>query len=404
MNILVINQNAGSIEHGMEFRPYTFAREWTKAGHKVSIVGASYSHYRQKNIECAALVKENIEGIDYVWLPVPKYTGNGIDRVDNMKSFAKQLELYKDYFIDLQPTLVIDSSNNPLSSYCCYDITKQSGAKYIVELHDPWELLPMELDNMAEYNSMMHEAELFRCGHADKILTSLPKLEAYLEIYGLEHKKCWYIPNGVSLDEFGKVEPLDEAIMAELQEFRAKGKLLIGYAGTLDAEKALDVLLKAVRKAPDRVQFVILGDGQEKEQLMQIAEQYALQNVVFFGAVPKTMVPSFLKEMDWLYAGWRKNDIYRYGISNSKITEYMFASKPIIHSISADNDLVKLANCGISVPAEDVNALVAAIEKVEQRDESFGRSLGQNGRDYVANQLDYRAMAGWYLEVCRMGE
>lgn len=50
MNILVINHNAGSIEHGMEFRPYAFAREWIKSGHKVTIVAASFSHYRQKNV------------------------------------------------------------------------------------------------------------------------------------------------------------------------------------------------------------------------------------------------------------------------------------------------------------------------------------------------------------------
>lgn len=314
----------------------------------------------------------------------------------------EQLELYKDNLIDLQPNLVIDSSNNPLSSYCCYDIAKKSRAKCIVELHDPWELLPIELENIDEYNAIMHEAELFRCSHADKIITALPKLEAYLESYGLEHKKCWYIPNGVSLDEFGKVEPLDEVIMAKFKEFRAEGKLLIGYAGTIDAEKALDVMLTAAKEAPERLQFIIVGNGQEKAKLVQLADDYCLKNVTFLDAIPKTMVHNFLKEMDWLYAGWQKNDIYRYGISYNKITEYMFASKPIIHSISADNDLVKVANCGISVPAEDVNSLVAALVKVANMDEDLKNKLGQNGRDYVANQLDYRSLAGWYLEVCRI--
>ena len=114
------------------------------------------------------------------------------------------------------------------------------------------------------------------------------------------------------------------------------------------------------------------------------------------------MVHSFLKEMDWLYAGWKKNDIYRYGISYSKITEYMFAGKPIIHSISADNDLVQQANCGVSVPADDVGALVAVLKKIEKMDREMWLKLGRNGRDYVARQLDYRALASWYLEVCRM--
>lgn len=40
MNILLVNQYAGSKYHGMEFRPYYLGLEWVKAGHKVTIVVA----------------------------------------------------------------------------------------------------------------------------------------------------------------------------------------------------------------------------------------------------------------------------------------------------------------------------------------------------------------------------
>ena len=51
MNILIINHYAGSPEMGMEFRPYYLAREWQKLGHKVLIVGGTYSHLRKKQPE-----------------------------------------------------------------------------------------------------------------------------------------------------------------------------------------------------------------------------------------------------------------------------------------------------------------------------------------------------------------
>ena len=51
MNILLINHYAGSPEMGMEFRPYYFAREWVKAGHRVDIIAADYSHLRRVNPE-----------------------------------------------------------------------------------------------------------------------------------------------------------------------------------------------------------------------------------------------------------------------------------------------------------------------------------------------------------------
>ena len=49
MNILYIEHYAGSPEMGMEFRPYYLSREWTRMGHRVTIIAGDYSHLRKKN-------------------------------------------------------------------------------------------------------------------------------------------------------------------------------------------------------------------------------------------------------------------------------------------------------------------------------------------------------------------
>lgn len=46
MNILLINHYAGSPALGMEYRPYYLAREWVRAGHRVQILAADFSHVR----------------------------------------------------------------------------------------------------------------------------------------------------------------------------------------------------------------------------------------------------------------------------------------------------------------------------------------------------------------------
>ncbi|MDD3396049.1 MAG: hypothetical protein PHQ45_02345, partial [Acidaminococcaceae bacterium] len=66
MNILYIDHYAGSLEYGMEFRPYYLAKEWVKLGHNVRIIGADFSHLRIKN----PIVKndfdtELVDGIKY---------------------------------------------------------------------------------------------------------------------------------------------------------------------------------------------------------------------------------------------------------------------------------------------------------------------------------------------------
>ena len=50
MNIVYIEHYAGTPSLGMEFRPYYLAREWVRAGHRVQILAASYSHVDRKSV------------------------------------------------------------------------------------------------------------------------------------------------------------------------------------------------------------------------------------------------------------------------------------------------------------------------------------------------------------------
>jgi hypothetical protein len=69
MNILLINHYAGSLQHGMEYRPYYLAREWVRMGHRVRIIAASQSHVRTHQPEMAGVrIDEVIDGIEYTWL------------------------------------------------------------------------------------------------------------------------------------------------------------------------------------------------------------------------------------------------------------------------------------------------------------------------------------------------
>lgn len=94
MNILLINHYAGSLQHGMEYRPYYLAREWVKSGHQVTIAAASVSHVRTTPPQLkGAASEEIIDGIRYLWLKTPAYHGNGIPRALNIFSFVAQLYL-----------------------------------------------------------------------------------------------------------------------------------------------------------------------------------------------------------------------------------------------------------------------------------------------------------------------
>ena len=66
MNIVYIEHYAGTPSLGMEFRPYYLAREWVRAGHRVQILAASYSHVRARQPEVGDTPRNQVvDGIDY---------------------------------------------------------------------------------------------------------------------------------------------------------------------------------------------------------------------------------------------------------------------------------------------------------------------------------------------------
>ena len=72
--IWIINEYAGSPYHGMEYRHYYLAKEFLKMGFSVYIITASYSHLFTNLPDVKKSFNiEKIDGINYVWVKVPKY-------------------------------------------------------------------------------------------------------------------------------------------------------------------------------------------------------------------------------------------------------------------------------------------------------------------------------------------
>lgn len=402
MNIILINHYAGSNIHGMEFRPYYLAREWVKLGHSVTIIAASFSHLRQKNPDISEMTEEIIDGIRYIWLPVNKYQDNGVMRFKNMLAFIYQLYHNLGKLAQIKPDVVIASSTYPLDSYPAYKLAKMADAKFAFELHDLWPLSPMELGGMSKWHPfimLMQRGEDFWCSHADKVISILPKTEEYLKTRGLKDGKFCYIPNGIVLADYDDVLPLKLDYLQQLNNLRKQGKFLIGFAGAHGIANALDILLYAAEKLKDtQAYFVLVGQGQEKENLMALAQKLNLDNVLFFDSIPKKMVPAFLEHMDVLYIGLQNQKLFRFGISPNKLMDYMMAGKPILHSVTAGNDLVQEAHCGISVPAEDIDAVAKAVTKLMSMNKDELLALGANGKEYVIKHHDYKVLAKKFIE------
>ncbi len=407
MKILLVNHYAGSLQHGMEYRPFYLAREWVRNGHQVTILAASFSHVRTRNpdLNSQHILEENIDGIRYVWLKTPTYPGNGMKRGINILSFVSSFFLrLKEIVRGEAPDVIITSSTHPLDIFPAYNLARKIKSKLIYEVHDLWPLSLIELGGMSVYHPFIlltQFAENFSYRKADHVVSLLPAAKEHMLSHGMDEEKFIHIPNGIDVAEWSeKSYALPEEHMMAITHLRAENHFIIGYAGAHGIANALDSILEAVKMYDaENIAFVLVGKGPEKENLVRQARVAGLENVIFLPPVAKEAVPALLNTMDALYIGLRSEPLFRFGVSPNKLIDYMMAGKPIIYAINAGNDMVTESNCGISISPETPQAVIAAAKKLRNMSETARLEMGVRGREYVLQKHDYRVLANKFLKL-----
>jgi glycosyltransferase involved in cell wall biosynthesis len=407
MNILLINHYAGSIRHGMEYRPYYLAREWVRHGHQVHILAADHAHVRAQAPDLGTddHLDETIDGIHYRWLRTPAYRGNGLGRIRNMGSFVRRLwRGSAELATTIRPDAVIASSTYPLDIWPAHRIARMARARLLHEVHDLWPLSPMELGGYSRYHPfimLLQSAEDHACRHADAIVSILPKVRSHLEARGMAPAKLHHIPNGVDPDEWQDASPaLSEPLSGLLARLRSEGLSIVGYAGSHGAANALDSLLDAaarLRALP--VAFVLVGDGPEKRRLQQRAARDGLHKVHFVAPIPKREIPALMACLDVAYLGWQRQPLYWFGISPNKLLDYMMGGCPVLHAVEAGNDPVAEAGCGLTVAPEDPGAIADGVKRLLAMDEGARRTMGARGRHHALSHLTYPVLGQRFLSV-----
>ena len=400
MNILLINHYAGSPSLGMEFRPYYMAREWLKMGHQTRIIGASFSHLRKQQ---PTQKQEIIDGISYSWIKTNTYHGNGIGRIRSMFAFIGKLLLeYKKLLRDFVPDVVIASSTYPLDNYVAYKIARHYKAKMVYEIHDLWPLSPMELGGYSPrhpFIRVMQRAEDFAYRHCDGVVCMLPKAAEHCIEHGLPADKFHYVPNGIVLEDWEHPEPLPSEHKQLIDRLKETRRFLVGFAGAHGIANSLYAAIEAASTLRDKnIDFILVGTGQEKENLMRFVRERGITNVHFLSPVSKFAIPSFLREMDALYIGLQKQSLFRFGISPNKLFDYMMAEKPVIQAIDAGNNVVREADCGMDVEPDNVAEIAGAMEKLSRLSSEELQRMGSNGKKFVLENHTYSVLGKRFID------
>ncbi len=210
-------------------------------------------------------------------------------------------------------------------------------------------------------------------------------IRASIEKRGLPKEKVFLLTNGVDTHKFKPGSRIEART-----ELGWDDKFVALYAGTHGLAHGLTTLLDAAELLINEtnIQFIFVGDGAAKSELVAHAKQRQLTNVTFMDTQTHDRMPLLLTAADVCLVPLRKLPLFE-GALPSKMYEIMACTRPIILGVEGEarRMVEQEAGSAIAVEPENAEALAEAIVYLYEHPE-VAIKLGQRGRAFVESRFN----------------
>lgn len=395
-------------------RHYWFAKNLIKSGYKPTIFCASTNHFSDKNVDMNGekYIIDSLNGIPFIFIKTSDYKGNGKSRVINMVSFYKNLfPVTKEYAKAYgKPDVILASSVHPLTLVAGIKIAKKFGVPCICEVRDLWPEAIFAFNKSKEKSLIgrilvagehwiyKNAAALVFTKEGDTDYIKEKKWDAG-QGGAIDLKKAYYINNGVDIDAFN-----DSMVNNILEDIDLNAdKFNVIYVGAIrPVNNVGNILDAAVLLINDKdIQFIIYGDGNQREMLEKRVVAEGLSNVKMKGFVNKQFIPYILSKSSvniLNYSDTKYN--WARGNSSNKLFEYMASGKPIISTVKMGYSIIDKYNCGVELEKSTPEELAKAILDIKNMNNEQYDILGENARK-GAEDFDFKKLTNILIEVIK---
>lgn len=225
-------------------------------------------------------------------------------------------------------------AHEPVAGFYAYFLSKLKGIPYILHIHSRGSLEPANINR----RFWMKVMERYAYKNAKQVIFVSDNIKNDLNKQGI------VIPVGVDIKKFDSM-PIDHELSS------IKGKKIC-FIGRLHRVKGLNYLLEAFSQLKEDASLVIVGDGEEKSRLIELAKRLSIYDRVYFlGYKPSASILPYI-------------DIFvlpslSEGLPNS-VLEAIACKKPVV--ATSVGDIPKLVSHYLVNP-EDTSGLFLAIQK-----------------------------------------
>src|SRR5699024_10195575 len=243
--------------------------------------------------------------------------------------------------------------------------------------------------NMFQYIARM-EADAAK--GATRVFAITEALREEMIRRGVDADKIRVVPNGVDTSRFTPI-PRDEELASELG---VAGKTVIGYVGSVLDYEGIELILAAAAvldRTREDFHVLIVGDGAELERFQNHVEENSLDHVVTFtGRVPHEDVERYYSLVDITPFPRLPLPVCEM-VSPLKPFEAMAMGKAVIASdVAALKEIVTPGLNGYLHEKGSAGSLIEQLTRLLD-DPEHTRSIGQQARDWVVGNRDWKQLA-----------
>lgn len=282
-------------------------------------------------------------------------------------------------------------------------LSRLKRAKLIFNVSDLWPASAVQL-NVVRAGSFGHRVgkrlEAF-CYKRSWLVTGQSRSILWDIETRFPRQSTFLLSNGADTSKYGP----DKSTAEGRSHLTEEDEFVVLYAGLHGLAQGLGQVIDAAAELrEDSFRFVLIGDGPQKQQLIQRARQLQLPKMTFLDPVAADQMPEILASADLIVVPLGM-DIP--GAVPSKLYEAMATGRPIVlvaHGEAAE--IVHQYKAGIVVAPGDVHSLALAFREI--RDNArLASSLAENARLAAVLHFDRRSIAipfVRYLESQRNGQ
>ena len=372
MRILFLTDNFPPETNAPATRTHEHCKKWVEMGHQVTVItcfpnfpkGKVFEGYTNKLYE-----EENIDGMNVirVWSYITENNGfvkRIIDYISYaLTSFIFGLSIKTDIIIATSPQFFTAISGRVLSFF--------KRTPWVMEVRDLWP------DSIAAVGSMDKTSKSFKLlkkienhlyFNASKIIVVTNSFKNYLITeHQITPEKIGVFKNGIIINNLKKPKLND--VIALKESLGLENKIVISYIGTHGLAHGLKFILESISKISNPyLHFLFIGDGAERQNLIDYSNKLHSKNFTFLKSVTKIDIPLYIDLSDYSLVNLKKSDEFK-NVIPSKIFENIAMYKPILLGVEGESKkLINDYGVGVCFEPENEKSFLNALDDIQKLD------------------------------------